>query len=246
MNSFPRDKFERYKLFSKLFRRELIRIDFDGSSQEKEKFEKFIASHEEYMLKPVVGTKGHGVEKHNSDDFKTPDELKSSCAGAVILEELITQGEEMASFHPASINSCRFVSVINDKGEVSPLFVTIRTGRGGSVVDNVGAGGITALVDANTGVVCSDGLCEYEYFEKHPDTGVRYKGFRLPNYSELCSLVADGHKLRPQQKFIGWDFAWTDKGEWDCIEVNPGPAFISYQKLSGKGIRDLLKSKGVI
>lgn len=245
-NTLPRDKFERYSIFKDFFRRDVIRIDFNNNTEESELYNEFISKHDEFIVKPMNGTKGKGIEKLFSADFPNLEALKKECGGAVMLEDLIIQGEELAEFHPSSINSCRFVSVINKSGEVSPLFATIRTGRGGSVVDNVGAGGITALVDITTGTVCTDGVCGFEYFEKHPDTGKLFKGFRLPNWDELCKLASDAHRVRPQQKMFGWDFAWTDKGYWDIIEVNPSPAFISYQKLAGKGIRPQVLRLGLI
>lgn len=245
LNTLPRDKYERYLIFKNTFKRDVIKIDFDFSVEEEMRYADFISKHGEFIAKPLKGTKGKGVEKLSKEDFSDLQSLKAECETAVMLEELIIQGEEMASFNPSSVNSCRFVSVINKENKCDILFSTIRTGRAGSVVDNVGAGGITALIDNETGIVSTDGVCGFDYFEKHPDTGMAFKGFQVPDWEKLKELAFKAHSERPQQKLLGWDFAWTDKGFWDVIEVNPAPAFVSYQKLTGKGIIPLLKEKGL-
>ncbi|MDO4459121.1 MAG: sugar-transfer associated ATP-grasp domain-containing protein [Clostridia bacterium] len=167
--------------------------------------------------------------------------MNSDC----ILEDFIIQGEEMAVFHPQSINTCRFVSYIGNDGEAHPLFSTIRTGVGDSIVDNVGSGGITALVDIDTGIICTDGMRGINWYEKHPDSGVVFKGYQLPDWNELRAFIKSAHETRPQQKLLGWDMAWTVNNGWDVVEINPAPAFSSYQRLTGKGIRKYISSIGL-
>ena len=243
VNKLPRNKYERYRLFQDLYKRDIIDIKFDGTEDEEKKYNKFRSMHSEAICKPVKGNKGIGVRKVDLASC-TIDELKSHFFGDCMLEELIIQGEELAQFHPTSINTVRFVTGLSPKGHFSFLYALFRTGCGGSVVDNVGAGGIIALINEN-GVIESDGMKFGQYYKTHPDTGVPYKGFHVPAWKELCAIAEKAHKTMPEQRLFGWDFAWTPNG-WDLVEVNPAPAFISYQILKKEGIKNKIKNAGLI
>lgn len=243
VNKLPRNKFERYCLFKGLFKRDVIDIKFDGSAEEGKLYTEFCSKHSEAICKPVKGTKGNGVEKIVLQNF-TIDRLKEYFNGECMLEELILQSEELAQFHPSSINTIRFVTGLSPDGDFSFLYALFRNGCGGSVVDNVGAGGLIALIDEN-GVIVTDGMKLGKYYEKHPDSGVTYKGFQIPAWQELCAIAEKAHKTMPEQRLFGWDFAWTPNG-WDLVEVNPAPAFVSYQILKKEGIKTKIKNAGLI
>lgn len=243
INTLPRNKFERYSIFSDMFHRDVISIKFDGSDEEQQRYASFAKKHKEAICKPVVGAKGWGVSKISLSDLSL-SQLKEQCEGECMLEELIVQGQELAQFHPDSINTIRFVSGLSPEGKFSVLYVLFRNGCGGSVVDNVGAGGLIALADEN-GIIVTDGMKYGEYYDVHPDTKVRYKGFHIPQWKKLCEIAQNAHRRMPKQRLFGWDFAWTTNG-WDLVEVNPCPAFISYQILKGCGIKAQLKEAGLI
>ena len=104
-----------------------------------------------------------------------------------------------------------------------------RTGRAGSCVDNAGIGGIFANVDATTGILYTDGIDEAGHFyEFHPDSKMKYKGWEIPRWSELLDTVERVHKqCMPHHLYIGWDFALTDTG-WVLIEGNWGQFVSQY------------------
>lgn len=241
----PVGKFARYNFFQPFYKRKLIRITFSGSPEEDREFSDFISGLERFILKPLRGTKGHGVRILSVQDVPSLDALKKVFKSTCVLEELIEQGEELKRFHPQSINTLRLASGMNPQGEFHPVFSLFRSGRGASVVDNVGSGGIIAQVDINTGIIVSDGLWKHRFFEEHPDTKIRYKGTQIPAWDSLLRLAEEAHRTIPEQKLIGWDFAWSTKG-WVVVEVNPAPSFASYQTLSGKGIAPLLKQYGLL
>lgn len=243
VNKLPRNKYERYCLFKEMFKRDIIDVKFDGTEEEEKLYNEFCAKHIEAICKPVKGTKGKGVEKITIKNF-TIDKLKELYNGECMIEELIVQSEELAQFHPNSVNTIRFVTGLSPEGDFSFLYALFRSGCGGSVVDNVGAGGIVALIDEN-GIIVTDGMKLGKYYEKHPDSGVTYKGFQIPAWDELCSIAEKAHKTMPEQKLFGWDFAWTPNG-WDLVEVNPAPAFVSYQILKREGIKNKIKNAGLI
>lgn len=243
VNKLPRNKYERYCLFKDLFKRDVIDIKFDGSKNEEEIYNDFCSKHAEAICKPVKGTKGNGIEKINLKSFSI-HKLKDYFQGECMLEELIIQSEELAQFHPNSVNTIRFVTGLSPEGKFSFIYALFRNGCGGSVVDNVGAGGLIALINEK-GVIETDGMKLGQYYEKHPDTGITYKGFQIPSWGELCTIAEKAHKTMPEQRLFGWDFAWTPNG-WDLVEVNPAPAFVSYQILKKEGIRNRIKKAGLI
>jgi len=243
-NHFPKGKYDRYLLFQPYFRREITAVFFTGDEQAH--YAEFCGRHAEFMVKPIIGTKGHGVEKLRFAEAPFLKELEAYSDGGCLLEELICQGEEMARFHPSSINTVRFVSAMSPEEKYTALFALLRTGKGGSVVDNVGSGGLIAQIDIVTGRVVTDGLYGDVYFAAHPDTGVVFQNAQIPRWEELCALVHQIHSTIPDQCLIGWDFAWTDKHEWDLVEANPMPSFISYQTLANRGICPMLREAGLL
>lgn len=243
-NMFPRNKYKRYLLFSNFFKREIIHITFN--EKEEPVYQNFIYHNMEFILKPVTGAKGHGIYKIKSEEFSNLSKLQRISGLECMLEEVIQQGEELAKYHPSSVNTVRFVTGINPRGDFTYLYALLRVGRGGAIVDNVGSGGIVALIDIANGCIVSNGLCGTEYFEYHPDSQVKFIGGQIPAWSELCELVKKAHYTQPKQCLIGWDFAWTANGEWDLVEANPMPSFVSYQALTGKGIRTKLANAGLL
>jgi hypothetical protein len=56
-------------------------------------------------------------------------------------------------------------------------------------------------------------------YDTHPDSGVRFEGFQVPLWDELCSLMDDvAIKFLPFRN-IGWDVAVTPKGVF-IVEAN--------------------------
>ncbi len=239
-NIFPRDKFERFQLFKDFYHRDIVVIR-TSEEQADEEYSKFKAKHERFIAKPVAGVKGKGIQFLNSSEVPVVKDLAGLAGGELLLEEIIEQGNELAVFHPGSVNTLRMVTAVADDGEVVILFALFRSGRGGSIVDNVGSGGIIAMVDTSTGTVVTDGLCGMEWYEVHPDSNVRFKGTQMPEWEKVCSIAKDAHKTLPKQRLIGWDFAWTTGG-WDVVETNPSPSFESIQVLMGQGMRQRLKT----
>ena len=236
-NILPDSKFERYSMFNRYFKRGVLCIDALQPSDDE--YKDFIADKDKVIVKPLRGTKGHGVIIVNTNDIPTLHMFRKTFQNDSLLEELIDQGDEMKQFHPQSVNTVRFVTGINHSGVFHPIFALVRAGQGGSVVDNVSSGGLVALIDMKTGQICSDAYRGTTRFESHPDTNVKFQGFKIPEWNELCSLVKEIHLSQSGQRVFGFDMAWTNKG-WDLVEVNPAPSFDSYQELTGKGVRSYL------
>ena len=213
-----RDKFAFYQRFKEFFRRDVCKIT---GKDDREAFMKFCGSHKDFIAKPMGGMCGIGCMVIK--DVKNPEELfeELSGKGSWIIEELIIQHESMAQWNGSSVNTVRLPSFMNSTGFhiLKPFF---RSGRTGSVVDNAAQGGMFAIIDEKTGIVATDGMNESgETFSSHPDSGLTFKGWQIPQWEELLATAEKAHRLLADHPYIGWDFAYTDNG-WVLIEGDWG------------------------
>lgn len=234
------DKFEAYKLFSKYYKREAIKV---AGFDDFEKFVKFINKHKKLIVKPIVSYGGCGIKIIDSSekDFSAKKSfLELITIGGAVCEQIIEQVDDMAKFHPNSVNTIRVVTYYNkEKDDFRIMYAFIRIGVGDNVVDNTSAGGLAAAVDEN-GVIISKAInrndLEESFHSVHPDTNVQIQGESIPKWDELVELVKDLVNVVPQQKYIGWDLALSKDG-WIMVEGNISPLISTIQILEEKGIR---------
>lgn len=215
------NKNEFAKMFKKYFKREII----DGRVATYEEFEKFINDKDACFAKPEFGDSGRGVEKLYKKDFDTIkgmyDYIMSK--GNCIIEECIVQHEEMSRLYPDAVNCMRVVTDLLDD-EVYVAYVVLKCGSGGGYCDNSGQGGLISAVDKETGIaegIATDDLIQHHY-EKHPDTGVKFDGFKIPLYEDAINMCKDAAKVVPEIRHIGWDVAISNDGPL-LIEGNNYP-----------------------
>ena len=221
-----------YELTKEYFHREVLVVN------EQMHFDDFLAfaqRQKRYILKPLKGAYGRHTfissATTNEEVSKLLEQLLSR--GSWMAEELIIQHPATAVWNPSSVNTVRVPSFLTTDGVriLQPFF---RTGRKGSVVDNAGLGGIFAVFDQDTGVIISDGVDEHGgRFPQHPDSGVTFKGWQVPQWDDLKELVAKIHHSLPScHRYVGFDFALTEKG-WVLIEGNWGQMVGQMAELRG-------------
>ena len=146
-----------------------------------------------------------------------------------LLEQPIIQHSKMNELNPSSVNTCRLVSIMNDKDEVTILASFVRIGNGTNVVDNFNSGGMTAKVDVKTGKILEEAVNkEGTIFEKHPLTGTTIKGFEIPYFEEAKNMVIEAAKMSKNVRYVGWDVAITENGP-TLVEGNQYPGHDIYQ-----------------
>lgn len=228
------DKWQTYSRFCDYYHREVIRI---SSNEDREKYLGFLKKYGCGVLKVANSSCGRGiilVEKSQSDDVWR--KISNSWDAGYVLEEKVRQSEQMSIFNRTSVNTVRLATYIKD-GEVVCLFAVLRTGRSGQIVDNGGSGGVIASIDMETGIVSSNGRNEAgEVFERHPDSKTVFKGFQMPEWEKARELAGKLAKIVPEQLYVGWDLAYTDKG-WTMIEGNSWGQFLIMQMCSLIGLR---------
>lgn len=234
-----KNKYRTYERLSRYYGREAVRAG--GDADEKEVLA-FMERHPQFIVKPVDDSCGRGIFIHRaSESGLSAGELAGQLReGSYILEELICQSRELAVLHPSSVNTVRSATFLTDHGP-EILFTFLRIGQEGNVVDNGGAGGIVASIDTESGVIDSPGRTEDgRSFLFHPQTGCRIIGLQIPRWDEMKALSRELAERMPEQKYISWDFALTDRG-WVIVEANCAGQFVGPQLSARQGIRRRLQ-----
>jgi len=246
------------KKFYKLFKHHVHHPFFLPGPDNIEDFTNWIALHkpENIIVKYSKGQVGKGLkkirvkEKEGSYFFEDLDlavfykELLQQKLD--ILEVNIEQHPLLKSFHPNSLNTIRVITVLDSNGKVVILGTILRIGVENNVIDNFDAGGVSAVVNLESGVV--EGPLLYKDPRKkikktsvHPTTNVKILGTVLPFWKELIDLVQELALVVPEVRTVGWDIAITEKGPL-LLEGNNNWDKTHWQKSYGKGMKSILNS----
>lgn len=223
------DKYQFYQNVSSWFKREAIRLSGDS---DRDLFIDFCSRHTCFFVKPLSSCGGRGVRRLTVGPDGDAEALFQQLLadGSCILEEPIRQREEMARFHPESINTIRIVTArINGQPEL--VQTSVRMGVGSSVVDN---GCLSSSVDLQSGIITTPGRAAHSkgLYLFHPDTGMQILGSQIPEWGKLLEQTMEQFSHFPRQRVIGWDMAYSDAG-WIVVEANAIP---DIQILAGNGI----------
>lgn len=183
-------------------------LDLEKASDEE--LSCFAQKHPVFMAKPVRGMCGKGIEKIRSADFDT-DKLRGYLTDRelMLLEECVTQHPVMTELHPHCVNTCRVVTLHKD-GVTNVVAAYLRIGNG-KFVDNFNSGGMVVPVEEMTGEIIYPALDKAgNLYETHPLTGVSIKGFKVPMWEDVLTLVKNAGGVVPQVGLVGWDVAISE------------------------------------
>ena len=218
------EEFDDKLRFNARFSSYLHRAWLNGETATEEEFSAFLQGQEAIFAKPNHGSCGNGVEKLKVADFADPAAMLSYVREKklVVLEHALPQHPDMARLHPQSVNTMRIVTdLVGDTIHIA--YIVVKIGRGGGCCDNTGQGGVLCRVDPETATICSVATDDYfNIFEKHPDTGVEFKGYHIPMLPEAIALAKQAAREIPQMRHVGWDVAITPDGP-AIIEGNEYP-----------------------
>ncbi len=208
-----------------------------------EAFSDFIKGLSSYFYKPFDGDGGHGIKKiyvESSDDEyikKLYDDLKVLPKG--LLEETIIQHAELDRLNPNAVQTIRIMIFLHHDGP-KIIFATLRTGLlADAFIDNACSGGGFANINLETGAIQTNAYskltsamsienmsdiniaCLKDGLEKHPITGVTFKGFQIPYFEEAKSMVIEIAKTVNfyNRRLLAFDIAITNMGP-SIVEVN--------------------------
>ena len=213
--------------FLKNFDAFIERSWIDCRSCTSEEFRRFLKDSPVIFIKKLGGSGGDGVARVDTKDQNTGELLAELKEKKCIAETAIVQHPEIAGFNSDTVNTIRIVTLYDCTGEIRIIGSAIRFGRKGCIMDNFHQGGICALVDPETGIIISDAADRNgNRYEAHPDSGKRFRGFRVPAWSEVVrKSKTAAETCKDSNRLIGWDLAVTASGRVDIIEGNSRPGF---------------------
>ena len=232
------DKFESYRLMKSFYLRDVVLVRDETSYKD---FERFVNAHDVFVVKPNSLGLAIGVHKDslkNYDSVRTffnktledvqyyRENYRWGGEPGVVLEEVIKQDTTMASLHAESANAIR-ITTVNVDGKINIWYPWIKMGVNGEFVTSGALNSINAAVDPDTGIIITDACNEYlETFSEHPNTHVKFRGFQIPRWDELLSVVRELAEKFKGINYIGWDMVLTPSG-WCVMEANPEGEFLS-------------------
>ena len=222
--------FENKNEFNELFKDYIKREWVDVKDTPKEDVIAFMQRHSEFMAKPVDGGCGHGIEKIDTSQYSSLDEVYDKLVQGnnnFELEEVIKQHPAVSAIYPDAINTVRVVTILKD-GIPHVICAYFRIGNG-KFVDNFNSGGMVAPVNEITGEVMDRAIDKKKnLYETHPQTGAKIKGFKFPDWDKAIEMCKKAAKVVPQMGYIGWDVCFTPDGPI-FVEGNEFPGHDIYQ-----------------
>ena len=225
------------KSFNELFKDYAGREWIDTDDKTYKDFCTFLNKFEFVFVKPKRESSGIGIKKCRVQDISDKEKFYTSCKGCLI-EEPISIHEEMKKLNPNSVSFVRVVTVANENN-INILATTLRTGGKKEVPFNTAKDDIFSQINIETGVCFTNGFDESgEEYEKHPVSGIPFKGFQIPYWDKVIESSKDGARRISEVRIIGWDIAITEQGI-AFFEGNPGSGVASMQIADGIGKKEL-------
>ncbi len=222
--------FENKDEFNTLFKDYIKRDWIKVKDTPKEDVIAFMKKHSEFMAKPIDGGCGHGIEKINTSNYKSLNEIYDKLTDEnnnFELEEVIKQHPEVSKIYPDAINTVRVVTILKDN--VPHIICAYFRIGNGKYVDNFNSGGMVAPVNELTGEAMDRAIDKKKnLYENHPQTGSKIKGFKFPDWDKAISMCKEASKVVPQMGYIGWDVCFTPNGPI-FVEGNEFPGHDIYQ-----------------
>jgi hypothetical protein len=237
----PKDiiKFKNKELFNKIFYEYLHRDWLSINNCTYNELVAFCKKHTEFIKKPISQYGGSGIEKQtiskNTNLFNLYNKLKDENC---LIEEIIIQDRDIASFNPNSVNTFRIYSILN-QSNVIIIDAYLRMGVGNVIVDNQCMGGIAAKIDIETGIITTQGRDVWaRSFILHPYTNKQIIGFKISKWIKIKKLIEKAAKLVPTVRYVAWDVAINDNGDICLIEGNDKGSFLLQESTDLQGKKD--------
>lgn len=178
-----------------------------------------------------------GIEKLIDLFNSFPEEINS--------QEYIYEHDALAKMAPNSCNTIRVLTYSNDK-EVVVLKSYYQVAMNNEVrMGQVSVGGVCCSIHEDGTLYEKAYDAKYNSYTKHP-CGIEFKGYKIPNYKEVCEAAIKCHKKMGHFRIISWDFTVDKEGNPVFIEMNINYGGIMYHQLSsgplyGDGTEQLLQ-----
>jgi len=213
--------------FNKLFE-DLIGRDWILSNATEEAVTNFIQVKKKVIVKPLGGSSGKGIFDLDYNTFVNQGGMKIFSDGEFIIEDILNQKGFLHEVNPSSVNTIR-VNTLFDHGVAEVLCAFLRTGRKGSITDNLHSGGILWQLNTHSGKIMFGVQADGLIVDKHPDSNIRLSGKKLEGLHEALQICLEAQKRIPEVPQVGWDVVISEDGVV-LIEGNSGSGFWNCEK----------------
>jgi len=190
------------------------------------------------FAKPARGICGQGVKLYiyeESDRYRgdhgillTQDQLLdhiSECSWEepYVLQERLFNHPAISALSPGGLCTIRVLACRSPDGSFEHLLSIFRMPATRECPnDNLATGGIAVPVDKASGILGSGITKDLagDRIVRHPDTGHKIVGVRIPYWHQIIQLCLQAHGAFPAFPFVGWDVAVTQDGPV-LVEGNP-------------------------
>lgn len=191
------------------------------------------------LVKPVRGSGGIGVfafEPRSRAELE--ERLKDLEPGEWLAQEALRVHPALSRIALDALSTARIVTMLDEHGTPEIVSASIRFAvTPGIAVDNNHAGGLSALIDMETGALGKPMEIEGPgRYDRHPTNGERVEGLIVPDWEAAKALAIKSHaRAYADHVLIGWDIGFSDRGPV-LIEANQRPNVRLTQRIEGKGI----------
>lgn len=198
----------------------------------------FVQKFGSVIAKPIDDFGGHGVKLLRVSDECLNTHINEIIMGGgkYILEETISNTEQIKHIAPGSLNTLRVVTVIDKQNKLHIVACLLRMGNGIAITDNYHDGGMACPIELSTytmkGKAYAMGCKEYV---EHPYSHIVFDGYAIDGVKDCIDLVKEVAFVEPEARYVGWDFAITPKGI-EILEGNIPPGEDITQIAAGKGL----------
>lgn len=177
------------------------------------------------VIKPSLGTYGGvGVVKLDHIIYDKSKYLKvfEDYKKDFLVQEIVKQHPDLASFNESSINTIRIVTYRKPNKERKVLYTIIRYGGKGMFKDNSSAGGGFSVINRD-GTLKDRIIHIYRTSELKmlPESVVN----KIPYFDRILDAALALHGQLPYFDIMGWDFALSPEGHPLLIEYNIRPGY---------------------
>lgn len=206
-----------------------------------EELKTFLKKNTSFMIKPVDGLGGTGVDRLYSKDIQDIKSFYQKLETEnLFLEGYVIQHNQLNKLCSSSVNTIRIIT-FNYEEYSKILFAVLRVGNGTASVDNFHKGGMGILVDLDTGKLVGNATDKnLKHYDKHPQTNIKFDGFQIPNWDIIKKTVLEASKVNKHIHVVGWDVAVTFEG-CTFIEGNRRPGFDIVQVVCNSGKKNLMQ-----
>lgn len=190
-----------------------------------------------------IGTdSGRGCEVYclvNGTDTKsgkTSGMLLKDLGKNFTIQERLVCHESIRKIYDGSVNTFRIMTY-RWKNQIIVAPIIMRIGRGGSYLDNAHAGGMFIAL-SDDGTLHKTAFTEFkEEFVEHPDSKLKFEGYRIPLLPNVVDAVKRMHYSLPAIGVINWDMTLDESGQPVLIEANVnGGSIWLFQMAHGCGV----------